>query len=128
MNYGNIALPPSQCAEIQKLLYGNHSEDNSSQPAYAATLTPAIVGASTIYAPAALTGALTLAAPTGDIRLGARLTVVLTQDATGGRVTTWNAIYKKAADGAGTGNQKAATTFVWDGTNWVQEAGAIVFK
>jgi hypothetical protein len=42
---------------------------------------------------------------------------------TGGRTITWNAAFKKAADGAGTANQKGATSFVYDGTNWVQVGG-----
>lgn len=74
----------------------------------------------------ALTGALTMNAPTNPSR-GQKLTIYLLQDATGGRVTTWNAVFKKAADGAGTANQKGVTEFLYDGTDWVQIGGPLVF-
>jgi hypothetical protein len=45
-----------------------------------------------------LTGNLTINAPTNP-RTGAMLTFAFIQDATGGRTITWNAVFKKAADG-----------------------------
>lgn len=50
-----------------------------------------------------------------------------TQDGTGSRIITWNAAFKKAADGAGTANQKGSTSFVYDGASWVQVGGALVW-
>lgn len=73
-----------------------------------------------------LTGALTIPAPTTPI-VGQNLIYNFTQDATGGRVITWNAAFKKAADGAGTANQIAATQFIYNGTNWVQVGGPLAY-
>jgi hypothetical protein len=91
--------------------------------AYAATITPdarlserVIVGA--------LTGNLTINAPTNP-RTGAMLVFSFAQDATGGRTMSWNSVFRKAADGAGAANQKGATSFVYDGANWVQVGGAL---
>lgn len=44
-----------------------------------------------------------------------------------GRAITWNAAFKKAADGAGTASQRGATRFIYDGTNWLQTGGALVW-
>jgi hypothetical protein len=91
--------------------------------AYAATITPdarlserVIVGA--------LTGNLTINAPTNP-RTGAMLVFSFAQDATGGRTMSWNSVFRKAANGAGAANQKGATSFVYDGANWVQVGGAL---
>jgi hypothetical protein len=93
--------------------------------AYAATITldarlseRVIVGA--------LTGNLTINAPTNP-RTGAMLVFSFAQDATGGRTMSWNSVFKKAADGAGAANQKGATSFVYDGANWVQVGGALLW-
>ena len=69
-------------------------------------------------------GNLTISAPSNP-RTGGMLVFAFTQDVTGGRTITWNAAFKKAADGAGTANQKGATSFVYDGTNWVQVGGGL---
>lgn len=74
----------------------------------------------------ALTGALTINAPTNP-QLGAALEFAFLQDGTGGRVITWNAAFKKAADGAGTANQRASTRYLYDGTNWIQQGGALAW-
>lgn len=93
--------------------------------AYGATITPdAALGERVIVG--ALAGNLTINAPTNP-RTGGMLVFGFTQDATGGRTITWNAAFKKAADGAGTASQKAATSFVYDGANWVQAAGALAW-
>lgn len=91
--------------------------------AYAATITPdAALGERVIVG--TLTGNLTINAPTNP-RSGGMLVFCFTQDATGGRTITWNAAFKKAADTAGTANQKGATSFVYDEANWVQAAGML---
>lgn len=91
--------------------------------AYAASITPdAALGERLIVG--TLTGNLTISAPSNP-RTGGMLVFAFTQDATGGRTITWNAAFKKAADGAGTANQKGATSFVYDGTNWVQVGGGL---
>lgn len=74
----------------------------------------------------ALTGNLAINAPTNP-RKGGKLCFAFTQDVTGGRTITWNAAFKKAADGGGTANQKGATEFVCDGANWVQVGGALAW-
>lgn len=73
-----------------------------------------------------LIGNLTINPPANP-RTGAMLVFTFAQDATGGRTITWNAVFKKAADGTGTGNQKAGTSFVYDGANWVQVGGALTW-
>jgi hypothetical protein len=91
--------------------------------AYAVSITPdAALGERVIVG--ALTGNLTINAPTNP-RTGAMLVFSFAQDATGGRSITWNAIFKKSADGVGTANQKGATSVVYDGANSVQVGGAL---
>lgn len=93
--------------------------------AYATPYTPdASLGERIVVA--ALTGALTINAPTNPVK-GRVLTFSFLQDGTGGRVITWNAAFKKAADGAGTANQGAATQFIYDGANWRQIGGALTW-
>jgi hypothetical protein len=77
-----------------------------------------------------LTANMTINAPatsvgyTSTIPTGTSMTMLFTQDATGGRTLTWNAIFLRstALATSGTANQRAAITFVWDGTNWVETA------
>lgn len=97
----------------------------ASSPAGAGTVTPDVAAGDlkVITMPA---GNITIAAPTNPF-LGAILRFVIIQDAVGGRTITWNATYKKAADGAGGANGKGATSFTYDGTNWVQQGGALAF-
>jgi hypothetical protein len=95
--------------------------------AYAATITPVCNKEHTIINVAALTGPMTIAAPTGMTK-GSKLTFMFLQDATGGRVITWNAAFSKAADGAGTANQIAATGDVYNGTKWIQMGGALTYR
>lgn len=73
-----------------------------------------------------LTAAITIPAPTNP-RIGQKLVFTFTQDATGGRVITWNAAFKKAADGAGLLNQLSATQYIFNGTNWIQQGGALTW-
>lgn len=128
MNFNNIALQPGQCAEIVKLVKATQLEDNSTAPVYAATVTPAITGAMTHVQVGVLTGNITIGAPTGSFAVGSRLSFGFTQDGTGSRTITWNAVFAFTANGSGTANQKAATEFVYDGSRWVQYGGALAFK
>jgi hypothetical protein len=107
----NWVLPYTQ-AKVQSL-------------AYAATITPIVSDGERVVI-AALTGNPTIAAPTNPYA-GARLDFALLQDGTGGRTITWDAVYKKAADGAGTANQVASTAFVYNGSSWVQQGGAVTW-
>lgn len=97
---------------------------------YAAAITPSINADVTVLDVAAMTGALTINAPAGTIanQAGKILVVQLLQDATGGRAATWNSVFVKAADAAGTANQRGATIFVCDGTKWNQLGGALTYR
>lgn len=93
---------------------------------YAATITPDMSTGSIVNI--TLTGAMTVAAPTNPQFVGQRLTFNFIQGGAGTFVTTWNAIFKKAADGAaGATGTAASKDFVWNGTNWVQQGGALAY-
>ncbi|MGQ0594113.1 MAG: DUF2793 domain-containing protein [Gammaproteobacteria bacterium] len=87
--------------------------------AYAANITPdGALGERVIVG--ALTGNLAINAPTNP-RTGALLVFTFAQDATGGRTISWNATFKKAADGAPPirrGPQPSSTTGP-AGSRWV---------
>lgn len=93
---------------------------------YAATYTPSVSKQTTVIA-MTLTGNVTIAAPVGA-RRGMQLTFIFTQDATGSRTITWNAVFAATANGAGAASTLGATTFYYNGTRWVQDSGAIAFK
>lgn len=89
--------------------------------AYAATITPdPWLGGNVVVG--ALTGALTINAPAplggGFIPPGTRLTFVIPQDGTGGRVVTFNSIYKNVGTLDTTASSTTVLAFVFDGTNW----------
>lgn len=71
-------------------------------------------------------GNITMAAPT-NAKVGALLTFNIAQDGTGGRTITWNAAFKKAADGVGGASGVGSTSFRYNGANWVQTGGALAF-
>ncbi len=73
-----------------------------------------------------LTGNITIAAPTNP-QTGQRLTLNYTQNATGSWTITYNAVFKAAAPAVGGANQKGSHSFVYDGTNWVQTGGPLVW-
>jgi hypothetical protein len=73
-----------------------------------------------------LTGNTTVPAPTNP-QPGQVLEFAFLQDGTGARVVTWNAVFKKAADAAGAANQRASTRYLFDGTNWIQQGGAMAW-
>lgn len=94
--------------------------------AYAATIAPDLSLGRLIIV-GALTGNITIDPPTNIVK-GEIVTFTFVQDGTGGRTITWNAVFKKAADGAGTANQVGAIQFVsYDGTNLIQVGGALTF-
>jgi plastocyanin len=61
-----------------------------------------------------------------NARAGMRVTFVFA--ATGVYTVTWNAAFKYTANGAAANAQYGATSFVYNGTYWVQEAGALAYK
>lgn len=91
--------------------------------AYAATVTPQ-AGRSSAFNIGTLTGNITIAAPTNP-RTGQTIRFTFTQDATGARTITWNAVFKGPVVGPGTSNQKATFSFTYDGTNWVASGAAV---
>jgi hypothetical protein len=93
--------------------------------AYATTITPDVRLGERVTV-GTLTGNLTVNQPLNP-RRGAKLEFAFTQDATGGRTITWDAVFRKAPDGVGTANQKGTTAFIYDGTNWVQVGGILTW-
>ena len=91
---------------------------SETHPAFAAAVTPDATTA-TIWEPGAATGGVTYNAPT-NAALGQILIIITTQDATGGRVITYNAIFKTAGAAAivTTLSTKNIDVFFFDGTNW----------
>ena len=59
-------------------------------------------------------------------RKGMRVTFIFA--ATGVFTVTWNAAFKATANGAAANGQYGATSFVYSGAFWVQEAGALAYK
>lgn len=89
--------------------------------AYAATITPN-ADASTTVNIGDLTGALTVAAPTGTPADGQQLSFRLIQDGTGSRVITWNAAFAFGTDIATsdiptTASAKCEIGFRWNATD-----------
>lgn len=93
--------------------------------AYAASITPNPHYGEIINV-GALTGGMTINAPVNPVD-GQRVTFNFLQDSTGSRALTWNAIFKKAADGAGGADTVSGTTFSYNGTNWIQQAALTWF-
>ena len=68
-----------------------------------------------------LTGAITITAANGR-QIGKRLTFDMTQDGTGGRVVTWDAIFKAGAFSPNTAaGKRNVVSFLFDGTNYVMQ-------
>ena len=96
----------------------------TASPAYATPYTPTLSAnrSDHVVEMAALTGPLTVNAPTGATPLaGDTLKFVFTQDATGGRVVTWNAAYVNAPAIASAANAKTLVPFLYTGTIWILE-------
>lgn len=100
-------------------------QDGSAAPAFTASYTPDVTGKNTYTVAFPLTNNTTVNAPIGA-RRGQRLTFIFA--ATGVFTVTWNAVFKASANGAAANGQAGATTFYYNGTNWVQDAGALTYK
>lgn len=68
---------------------------------------------------------VTINAPT-NARKGQRLRVTIVQGATA-QAITWNAIFKKAPDGALVNNGTGVIDFFYSGTAWVQQGAALAY-
>ena len=91
---------------------------SETHPVFAASVTPDATGA-TIWEPGLATAGVTYNAPT-NAALGQILIIVTTQDTTGGRTITYNAVFKTAGATAvsTTLSTKNLDIFFFDGTNW----------
>jgi hypothetical protein len=90
--------------------------------AVTSTVTPDLDVAS-VYAPAAMTGNLTVAAP---VNPSGRLTFLLTQDRTGRRTVSWNKAFKHNWSDAGNlATRRSSISFIYDGTFWVQDGAQL---
>ncbi len=86
--------------------------------AYAAAITPDANLGQRINV-GALTGAITIDAPANP-QPGQPLSLVFTQDTTGGYAITFNAAFKVHTNPVGAANQKSIYQFEFDGADWVQ--------
>lgn len=88
--------------------------------AYAASVTPNPAAGKRITV-GTLTGNITIVTPTSPVA-GQEMTLVFTQDATGGRVVTLPSAWFFSWTPTTTANHKNSITLVYDGSNWVQIA------
>jgi hypothetical protein len=88
-------------------------------PAFAASYTPDPFAGQFIEM--TLTGAITVNAPASAYN-GQQVTFIFIQDATGGRVVTWNAVYRVNWTPTTTAAKRNTITFVYDGSIWNQTA------
>lgn len=117
----------TQAAAYAQAMDESSLQDGTQSVAYAATVTTTVSKAKTTVIVGTLTGNITIAAPIGA-RTGMELSYMFTQDGVGGRTVTWNAVFAASANSGSTAAHKACTTFKYDGTRWVQDAGAMTFK
>jgi len=74
-----------------------------------------------------LTGNITIPVPAAELAYTGSV-IDFTFSADAARVITWNAIFLKAADGAAAAGKSASTRFRYNGTNWVQQGGALTYN
>lgn len=88
--------------------------------AYAATVTPDLAQGSFVDI-GALTGNITIAAPQASFNTGVPLTFDFTQDGTGGRTVTWNAVFQTTWQPNAAASSVSSITFQWDSNDalWV---------
>jgi len=71
--------------------------------------------------PAALTAARVVGAPLNP-RKGQRIVWTITQDGTGGRAVTWNAVFKLTwSDAGNAAGKRSSIATIYDSTNWNQD-------
>lgn len=107
-------------------LAGNDLRINAGQAiqtvTYAATITPNPYTGNIIKI--TLTGNITINAPSVG-HPGMTLTFIFTQDGTGGRTTTFNAVFKTNWTPNTTANMTNTIVFTYDGTNWWQVSSSV---
>jgi hypothetical protein len=105
--------------------YTNVNNGLYTSVAYAATVTPNANRAE-IWKIEAMTGALLIAAPTNP-QTGQRISFQYLCDATPGRQISYNAIFKTSTVPVSIANGRAKHGFEYDGTNWVQVGGPLIW-
>lgn len=103
----------------------NRDSNSTVSIAYAANITPNASRARIINV-GQLTGNITINAPTNPIT-GDTLTLNYTSDATPGRQITYNAAFKSSIVPVSTANSSASHSFIYDGANWVQSNGPLIW-
>jgi hypothetical protein len=76
---------------------GGATPDTVVSVAYAASITPDL-SAGNVFRIATLTGPMTINAPSGTLTDAKKIYFQLVQDATGGRVVTWNSVFRFGFD------------------------------
>lgn len=93
-------------------------------PAYAASYTPVIYAGGTIAM--TLTGNITINnTAAGHYHTGAKMKLILKQDATGGRTVTFGNLYKTNWTPDTGANKTNIIEFIFDGTNWIQVSATV---
>ena len=89
-------------------------------PTFSASYTPEVYAGGTIIL--TLTGNITInSTAAGHFHTGAVMKFMLKQDATGGRTITFSSQYKTNFTTDTTANKTNIITFMFDGTNWIQQ-------
>jgi len=128
LNDNSTNMPPLQASSVigsNKVQMGvqgggfnalSYSSSWTPDPFLSETYAMTLTGNTTVGAPA-LTGTNT---GTGIyLVVGQKLTLLLTQDGTGGRTVTLNAVFKlNGKSFSTTASATTGITFVWDGTSW----------
>ncbi len=111
----------------RRVMYNFAPQGNDIQIfAFADPITPDAL-AGEIVSIGALTAVIVIGAPTNPF-LGAKLTFLFLQDGTGSFGITWNGAFKKSSDPtAGTSNQQGSISFVYDGNEWIQSGGPLIW-
>lgn len=120
---GDVDFPAAAVPVVRRI---NERVYRRETPAFAASFTPAPGSDDAIIA-VTLTGNITVNAIAAPVA-GQRVTFVFTQDGTGSRTGTWNAVYKRAGGAltlTTTIGKTDAITFVYDGANWVEVARSL---
>ena len=125
---GSVLAQDDQVASVQADVTAERLSDEPSFQSipYAAAITPKASQPVTYVQVGTLTGAITINAPKGAEK-GYILVFSFAQDATGGRAITWDAAFSKAADSGSTASHVAATSFVYNGSKWLQLGNAMTF-
>jgi len=125
LNTGTISIARWRSlsgATDARIVLDNARLDATQNPTFAASYTPVQYLGGTVVM--TLTANVTINAP-AEPYIGQSLRFVLTQDATGGRTTTFNAIFKASWPPTTTANAVNTITFVYNGTAWVQVASVV---